>query len=71
MKRDPLVHHLLSQCVPGKIAGSLVGSAPVTDANVVVKTPKCFERDLSGNTHVSLSVEVQGTPIGHDLAAAL
>ena len=68
---DPLVHHLLPLCVPGKIAGSLVGASPVADANVIVKTPKGFERYLPGNAHVTLGVEMHRTAIGHDLAAAL
>src|SRR5262245_26997898 len=70
MKRHPLVHHLLPQCVPGQIAGSLIGALPVANANIIVKTAKGFEGDLTGHTHVSLGVEVHGTPIGHDLAAA-
>jgi hypothetical protein len=65
------VHHLLPLCVPGKIAGSLVGASPVADANVIVKTSKGFERYLPRNAHVTLGVEMHRTAIGHDLAAAL
>jgi hypothetical protein len=65
------VHHLLPLCVLRKIAGSLVGALPVTNANVIVKTPKGFERYLSGNAHVTPGVEMHRTAVGHDLAAAL
>ena len=65
------MHHLLPLCMLGKIAGSLIGASPVADANVIVKTPKGFERNLPGNAHVTLGVEMHRTAIGHDLAATL
>jgi hypothetical protein len=71
VKGDPLMHHLLPLCVPGKTARSLVGASPVADANVIVKTPKRFEGYLSGNAHDTLGVEMHWTAVGHDLAATL
>ena len=71
MNGHPLVHHLLPLCVLGKIAGSLIGASPVADANVIVKTPKGFERYLSGNARVTLGVEMHRTANGHDRAATL